>query len=424
MKKMLKIMSSTALLTLFRMISGFVIAKVVAIYTGPTGLAFLGQFQSFTVSMLGLVNAPVTNGLVRYTKEYNDCGFQACSPWWRACVQWACAILLVLVSVGCFFSKELSSFIFLDESYYWLINISLLTLPIAVAGSIIKSVLNGLQQYRRFVYLGILSVITSTLIMLLLIFEFGLDGSLFAMAIQPSIAGFIMLLFSLREPWIKIKFWWGSTGSEQRKAIGGYITMAIASALMGPLSLMLVRNIISDADGWANVGLWQAVWKISEVYLSVVSMALTTYFIPVLSSVSKKIEIENEIKNTIILVLPVTIASALSIYFLRDFVIEILFTEEFHAARDLFAFQLLGDVVKVICWFFICVMIAKGASRIFVLCEIAFSITFVVFSYIFVSFLGIEGVTIAYFVNSIVCLVFYLLTFDFVISENKGAKDI
>ncbi|EKM6346369.1 O-antigen flippase, partial [Cronobacter sakazakii] len=46
MSKIISVTAFTALLTFFKMLSGFAIAKVVAIYTGPTGMAMLGQVQS------------------------------------------------------------------------------------------------------------------------------------------------------------------------------------------------------------------------------------------------------------------------------------------------------------------------------------------------------------------------------------------
>ena len=60
MKKLLKVTASTGVLTLAKMAMGFVIAKVVAIYTGPSGMALLGQIQGVVTALNGIVNAPVS----------------------------------------------------------------------------------------------------------------------------------------------------------------------------------------------------------------------------------------------------------------------------------------------------------------------------------------------------------------------------
>ena len=80
MRRLLKVTAMTGLLTLLKMAMGFVIAKVVAIYTGPTGMAMLGQVQSMVGSLNGVINAPVGSGIVRYTAEKREQGFEACAP--------------------------------------------------------------------------------------------------------------------------------------------------------------------------------------------------------------------------------------------------------------------------------------------------------------------------------------------------------
>jgi PST family polysaccharide transporter len=84
MRRLLTVTLMTGLLTLLKMLMGFIIAKVVAIYTGPTGMAMLGQLQSAVTGLNGIVSSPVGNGVIRYTAENKDKTFDYCSPWWRA----------------------------------------------------------------------------------------------------------------------------------------------------------------------------------------------------------------------------------------------------------------------------------------------------------------------------------------------------
>ncbi|HBD1630991.1 TPA: O-antigen flippase, partial [Escherichia coli] len=51
MKKILKITSMSAFLTLFKMLIGFVISKAAAVYAGPAGVVVLGQMQSLIASV-------------------------------------------------------------------------------------------------------------------------------------------------------------------------------------------------------------------------------------------------------------------------------------------------------------------------------------------------------------------------------------
>ncbi|MWU71425.1 O184 family O-antigen flippase, partial [Escherichia coli] len=128
----------------------------------------------------------------------------------------------------------------------------------------------------------------------------------------------VMLLTNIKQPWFSLTYWWGNTNSKARKDIAGYILMAVTSAITAPLSLILVRNIIIYHSGWEQAGQWQAVWKISEVYLSIITISLSTYFLPKLASKDDVGGIIQEINKTALIVIPLAIIMAVVVYAGRD----------------------------------------------------------------------------------------------------------
>ncbi|MCH7373739.1 O-antigen translocase [Aeromonas sp. MR16] len=409
MKRLLKVTAMTGLLTLLRMAMGFVIAKVVAIYTGPTGMAMLGQVQSMVASLNGIINAPVGSGIVRYTAEKQGEGFEACAPWWRASLQWALIVSAITIPIGLLLAEHIAAWLFQDKDFVWIVIITVAVLPLSAIGTLCNSVINGQQQYRRYVGLGMLSVLISGAVMLTMIVQGNIKGALLATAVQAALIGVIMLIANLRQPWFKLRYWWGTTDKQARRAIGGYMLMAITSALTVPISLILIRNILIDQVGWEATGQWQAVWKISEVYLGVITMALGTYYLPRLSSLVGVDIIVSEIHKTARLVIPLVAVLALVVYLLRDVAIWLLFTKEFNAARDLFAIQLCGDVIKIACWLYAYPMLSRGATKWFVSTEIMFSFLLVILSYGFISQMGVKGAVAAYLTNY--CIYFFVVFF-------------
>ncbi|MBL0438295.1 O-antigen translocase [Aeromonas caviae] len=416
MKRLLKVTAMTGLLTLLRMMMGFVIAKVVAIYTGPTGMAMLGQVQSMVTSLNGIINAPVGSGIVRYTAEKQGEGFDACAPWWRASLQWVLIISAITIPTGLLLADHIAVWLFQDTTLTWIVMVTVAVLPLSAIGTLCNSVINGQQQYRRYVSLGMLSVLISGTVMLTMIIQANIKGALLATAVQAALIGVIMLVANLRQPWFKLRYWWGTTNSEARKAIGGYMLMAITTALTVPTSLILVRNILIDQIGWEAAGQWQAVWKISEVYLGVITMALGTYYLPRLSSLVGVDAIVSEIHRTARIVLPIAVILALSIYLLRDVAIWLLFSDEFSSARNLFAIQLCGDVIKIASWLYAYPMLSRGATKWFMATELLSSIIFVILTYFFVSYVGIEGATIAYLVS------YFIYFISVFLNVNKFSK--
>lgn len=412
MKRLLTVTAFTAMLTLLRMAAGFAIAKIVAVYTGPTGMAMLGQVQSVVASLNGLVSSPAGSGIVRFTAEQHSQGFEACAPWWRASLQWVILLLAVTIPSACIFSQPLANWLFGNAELSWLIVVTAFVLPFGAVGTLINSVINGQQQYKRYVALGMVSVVISSCVMVGLIISANIKGALLAAVLQSGLIGFVMILGSLRQPWFKVKYWWGRTDRKQRKAIGGYIVMAVTSALTVPISLVLIRNILVDQIGWQQAGQWQAVWKISEAYLSIVTIALSTYYLPRLSTLKSLTDIKEEINKTAFVVMPMVILLAGTIYYLRDTVISVLFTNEFIEARRLFLFQLCGDVIKIFGWLYAYPMISKGATRWFVSSEVIFSCVFVLLAYFLISVHGYFGATIAYLINYALYLLFLMVSIN------------
>lgn len=391
-----------------RMASGFVIAKVVAIYTGPSGIAMLGQVQSLVSALNGIVAAPAGNGVVRYTAEYQATGFDGCAPWWKAALKWIVLLLAVVIPIACIFARPLAHWLFGDVNYFWLVVMTALALPLSVANSLVASVINGQHQYRRFIGLGMVSVIVATIVMVVLVIEVNLNGAMIAAALFTSITGLVMLVGSMRQPWFRLKYWWGKTDKVQLSGIGGYVAMAMTSALTVPVALLMVRNILVDQVGWEQAGHWQAVWKISEVYLGVITIALSTYFLPKLASLEGTGAILQEIKTTAKIVMPIVLLLAIVVYLLRDVAISLIFTEAFRPARDLFAVQLVGDVVKILSFLYAYPMLSRGATKWFMGTEMVFSISFVLLAYIFVAKYGVNGANIAYTLNYFLYLIFML----------------
>ncbi|EPT8874547.1 O-antigen translocase [Cronobacter dublinensis] len=419
MRRLLSITGMTAALTLFRMMSGFIIVKFVAIYAGAAGLAMLGQFQSLILILNGIVNAPAGNAVVKYTAQYSHTSYSNCAPWWRASMRWILILITAIMTVGLPLSYYISDWVFQTERFGWVIQICLLLLPFSAAASLINSVINGTQDYKRFILLGAVSVVVSSFLMIALVINYSLVGALLAAALQGSAIGIVMLVSSCRQPWLKFRFWWGKVGDKHKAKISGYMLMTIVSAVMMPLSLIGVRNITAYELNWDAVGHWQVVWKISEVYLSVITIALGTYYLPRLSKLNTTDEIIHETGTTLKVVLPIISVMAFGIYLFRDLAISLLFTKDFLVARELFGFQLCGDVIKIAGWILAYPMIARGTTKWFISTEIVFGLLLIVLTFICVKWFSLQGANIAYLLNYTLYVLFIRMNLRRIIDKTN-----
>lgn len=406
MRKFASITFLTSLLTIFRMGAGFLISKVVAVYAGPAGLATLGQLQSFITMLNGITSAPNSVGLIKFTAKNANSSYRKCALWWRASFQLSFLLFTLASTICLLFSKEMALYIFNDQAYSLYINICVLMLPFSILGTTLASVLNGYQNYKKYFIVTFSSVFMSTVIMLIMMHYFSIKGALLSASFQLGLIGILSLIITLRESWLKCKFWIGKTKSRYRKEVFDYVQIALISVIVMPAALIVLRKQMSITLGWGVTGEWQLVWKISEVYLSVITISLGTYFLPRLSKLKKYDEIIKEINGVAIFAMPFVIFSALVVYLCRDIAISILFTEEFNGARELFAVQLMGDVVKIASWLYAYPMISLGAKKWFIFSELAFGAFLVFFGLLFMKMWGAHGLNLAYLTTYAIYFIF------------------
>lgn len=110
----------------------------------------------------------------------------------------------------------------------------------------------------------------------------------------------------------------------------------------------MMRNLMAEHYSWDEVGIWQGVSSISDAYLQFITASFSVYLLPTLFALTAKQDVSREIGRSLKFILPAVAAASLTVWLLRDFAIWLLFSAKFTAMRDLFAWQLLGDVLKAL----------------------------------------------------------------------------
>lgn len=390
--------------TVIKMISALVINKAISIYIGPVGLAMIGQFQSLIQVLMSAAQAGINSGLTKLTAEY---GLESGRlPKLFSTATRLCLISTILISLTLLIFSEFFSFKILEtERYKYIFIIFSITIFLFVLNTILLAILNGLKEIENWVIINIIQSLYSLLITSLLIKFYNLDGALIAMVSNQSIVLLFTLYIFKKNKIIKLDNFIKSINKSDAKKLGKYALMGLTSAIFIPLSHIIVRNNLSNTLNWEAVGYWQGIWYISTMYLTVVTTTLSTYYLPRLSEINCKHELRKELLNGYKFIIPVVIILSSMIYFLRDYIILLLFTESFSPMRELFFWQLTGDVLKISSWLFAYLMIAKSMTKRYIFTEIIFCFTFVVFSYILVNEFGIIGMSYSFFLNYLIYLI-------------------
>lgn len=394
---LLKTSFYTSISTAINFISGFIVVKVVAVKIGPEGIALVGQFQNTTAILTMVATAAITSGVVKYLAEYKDDLFKS-----RQIIN--TAFLIVFFS-----SLGISLFVMSASGYlseaafkskdFWMVYFlfGLFTMAISF-NSLFSAILNGLKEIRRFTLINTCSSLIGVAITVFSAYVFGLEGVLIA-STATAVIIFVINIYIFNKLGIKWKPDFKSWDKSVIKMLSGFSLMAIVGGFLTPTMQIMVRDKIIIDYSIADAGYWQAVTKISDYYLGFITSVLAVYYMPRLSEIQSKQEMKNEIIKGYKLILPVVGIIALIIWFLKGFIIHVLFTPEFLPMKPLFTFQLIGDFFKIGSWLLTYIMIAKALTKTYIITDIFFAISYVALSYYFINQFGIIGATYAFCFN-------------------------
>ena len=226
-----------------------------------------------------------------------------------------------------------------------------------------------------------------------------LPGGMMGLVTNQSVVFFILLWKLRKQAFItrqKFKEKWQSA---QARLLLKYSLMALVTACSLPVSQIVVRDYIAHVLSWQYAGYWQAMTYISTTYLTVITVALATYYLPRLSEIGDKAELRKEIYNGYKFIIPLVALLAFAVYMLRDLALWVLFTPEFKPMFALFKWQMIGDVIKIAAWLISYLMLAKAMTKTFIITEIVFASSFSGLSILFLNTFGFVGLSYAFATN-------------------------
>ena len=112
----------------------------------------------------------------------------------------------------------------------------------------------------------------------------GTAGALLGQVLAPALALAILALLYVRNVAGSIAGWLPSLSWKGIKDFLPFWVMSMISALSTPFVLLLCRLDLARQLGWRDAGIWDATLRIGDLYIVVVTTALTIYYVPKLST--------------------------------------------------------------------------------------------------------------------------------------------
>ncbi|HEX5625593.1 MAG TPA: O-antigen translocase [Saprospiraceae bacterium] len=400
----------SGLFSVVNLITGLVITKITASLIGPVGTAYIGTFANITGMILVVATASIGTGIVRYVAQYRDDEVML-----KKVVNTASGMILtgsVIASLFVFISFQwLNDRAFEDRDFGNVFLLYGLFLVIIAMQVLITGMLNGLGEIKWLTAVNIAASLLNLMFTVVFILRYDIAGALFSnslFGIFTTLTG-VLALYKLKL--LRKDFFRPVIHRELAIGLVKYGLFAAITTFSWMASMLLIRNYVQQQLSVEEAGLWQAMFSLSDRYMNVIINVLIVYFLPRLSEIRETAELVREIRKGFKRIVPLMILISGSIWLCRDLIITILLAESFRPMRDLFAFQMIGDVFRITALLLAYLIASRAMFRSGLKADLGFHISLVASSWWLINRYGLIGATYAYAMSTVIYLMFNLYIF-------------
>ena len=243
-------------------------------------MALVGNMRNFVSLAENISTLGFQNGIIRFIASHKK--DSAATAAFMSTIFFVLVVLALLLSVLLFFGADYwTTFLFGFKSMYaYAIMVFAFTLPWHTLSAFLLAVLNGLGNYTQVIYTNIFGNLLGLGVTVLLVTQMNTLGAMLSLVITPALLFGVTLYYLNKElalvSHIKLKlFNWSLLNH-----LYSFTVMALFTAIVTPIVLLILRNYIIDSQGLLQAGFWGAISMISSYYFMFLSTLWTLYFLP------------------------------------------------------------------------------------------------------------------------------------------------
>jgi hypothetical protein len=365
-----------------KVLSQFSLVKVIALWFGPPGMALAGQFQNILYLLQTLGGSATQNSSIQ---AYNQIGL---SPESRSVVlsvslRISISISVILAALWVLGYPLLGGTIFPYGLPWWLYFLLPVSCFLSAFFFWANSYLSATKNYRLLAFHNIQQTLWTTSLFIAGGHFWGLNGACAGLAI----AQIPVALHSIR--WMNFRFGAGisirelwSFRSLLRKAPypivesikspWPVIGLALYSVAATQFTLVAVRTIMIAHYPLEQVGYWEGLQRIGNLWVPVIATILASHFLPILSCQEHR---EGFLRHSIQTALSsggLVMVFALCLMVFRFQAIPMLLSKDFGPMLMILPLQLIADILKAANWGLSHAVMAKGQSKNLIIADLIF----------------------------------------------------
>lgn len=355
-------------MTLAKVLGGLLVVKLGALHLGPDGFGRLGQLMTLVIMISIFAGGGITNALIQ--------GLAATDKQSDRARLWGAALKIYVVEgvlVGLLlavFRESLAELLLGQRDFAWLFIVLAASQFFTGANNLLQGALSVLGQTSTIIWVNVLGNVLGALAFAWVLLRDGLEGAALGAVLYPAatgVVGVVSALCVLPASWRAPN--WHSTRADM-KGLLSYSLVVLVSVMALPFAQLLVRDMVAAQAGWAQVGYWQGVLKISDIYMQFFGMVLIYLVLPQCSAARDLSTLDRVWMGLVKPIMAVMLCGLALFYLLRQFVLPILFSDAFVPAAGYVLPQALADAFRMVGLFVVYYGISRGARLMPVLFEV------------------------------------------------------
>ncbi|WP_187263221.1 MATE family efflux transporter [Pontibacter beigongshangensis] len=396
-----------------RTIGSLGINKLIALYYGPNGITLYAHFQNLVSIVTTVPDGGINIGTIKFLANEDPTSQKYRQYFWAGI--WL-NLLCVLVALALIFSfSDYYLGVFLEEAgmvqWWWAGSFALGSLLLTY-----NLFLQAMLLSKRVLKWHVVSTSTMSLAGLAVVYLLG--GELSVGALLPVVLGAQCATFFLMLPVLYLKKFIASFRRVKVPQavyfeIGKYVVMALSAVVCLKLTNFFVRDFVISRFELYETGLWQAVVRVSENYSLVYTSVIGMLYYPRMAALVNEPDVLRKfVRSAFYLVMPGLLVALLLVYLLREWVLRLLFNEDFVVAEYLFDYQLIGDFFRMWSIVLTNLMVVRAHVRLYIGWQIVTALFYMALVYFLVEPFGLEGITMAHAIRYGAVLIFSMVYYN------------
>ena len=195
-------------------------------------------------------------------------------------------------------------------------------------------------------------------------------------------------------------------GTAYFRKLAKFVPVGLAIGIMSPVSMLLIRGILSGTLSWNDVGFMQALWRSTDWVTATAAGVLSLIFLPRFGSAYGSARFKSEMLRASIVVLIPAACLLLFIYFNQRTMLAALYDARFAVSNETAALFMLGCWMRIASWLFLYGLFAAHRTWLIVAGEVLSLPLFALLLRLFAEGMTLERATLLYLASYLVYLGF------------------